>query len=380
MPVAARLAAFYAAAFLLVGIQLPFWPIFLAGRGLSAGEIGFVLAAALWIKVLVNPLAGLLADRSGRRRGVMILLAAINLAGFLLFLPIDGLWPLLLVNALTTTAASSLLPLGETLALGIVYAKQLDYGRIRLWGSVSFILGALGAGAFVTAAASEVVLTLLIGAAALNVLACLQLPAPVAAPRGIVRADWRRLLLDRRQLLFLAAATAIQASHSVYYGFGTLHWYALGYSSQTIGWLWAEGVVAEIALFAAGARLLARLGPARLLVLAGGAGVLRWGLMAGTPSPSAPPISAPCISWRAPCRRVGRRPASRSTRRPSRGSVSAWSWRSRASSTAHSAPAPISSWRRSPGSAPSPELSSVGRGTASVLPAEQSGAASATDC
>jgi len=284
MPVAARLAAFYAAAFLLVGIQLPFWPIFLAGRGLSAGEIGFVLAAALWIKVLVNPLAGLLADRSGRRRGVMILLAAINLAGFLLFLPIDGLWPLLLVNALTTTAASSLLPLGETLALGIVYAKQLDYGRIRLWGSVSFILGALGAGAFVTAAASEVVLTLLIGAAALNVLACLQLPAPVAAPRGIVRADWRRLLLDRRQLLFLAAATAIQASHSVYYGFGTLHWYALGYSSQTIGWLWAEGVVAEIALFAAGARLLARLGPARLLVLAGGAGALRWTLMAGAVS------------------------------------------------------------------------------------------------
>src|SRR3954462_8707231 len=130
---AARLASFYAAAFFLVGIQLPFWPIFLAGRGLSAGEIGFVLAAALWIKVLVNPLAGLLADRSGRRRGVMILLAALNLGGFVLFLPLHGLWPLLLANALTTVAASSLLPLGETLALGIVYARQLDYGRIRLW-------------------------------------------------------------------------------------------------------------------------------------------------------------------------------------------------------------------------------------------------------
>ncbi|HEX3499549.1 MAG TPA: MFS transporter, partial [Stellaceae bacterium] len=259
MQIAARLAAFYAAAFFLVGIQLPFWPIFLAGRGLSAGEIGLVLAAALWIKVLVNPLSGLLADRSLRRRGVMILLAAINFGGFLLFLPIHGLWPLLLVNALTTTAASSLLPLGETLALGIVYAKQLDYGRIRLWGSVSFILGSLGAGAVVTPAASEIVLTLLIGAAALNVLACLQMPPPVGTPRRVVRGDWRRLLLDKRQLLFLAAATAIQASHSVYYGFGTLNWYALGYSPQSISWLWAEGVVAEIALFAAGARLLARL-------------------------------------------------------------------------------------------------------------------------
>jgi MFS transporter, PPP family, 3-phenylpropionic acid transporter len=279
MPVTARLASFYAAAFLLVGIQLPFWPIFLAGRGLDAGEIGLVLAAALWVKVLANPLAGLLADRGGTRRGVMNLFAAANLAGFVLFVPVHGFWPLLLVNALTTSAASSLLPLGETLALGIAYARQLDYGRIRLWGSVSFILGSLGAGVFVTAGSSEIVLALLIGAAALNLLACLLLPPPVAVPHGSVQGDWRRLLLDRRQLLFLAAATAIQASHSVYYGFGTLNWYALGYSPQTIGWLWAEGVVAEIVLFAAGARLLARLGPARLLVLAGGAGAVRWGVM-----------------------------------------------------------------------------------------------------
>ena len=63
----------------------------------------------------------------------------------------------------TTTAVSSLLPLGESLALGIVYAGRLDYGRIRSWGSVGFILGALGAGAFVTVETSEIVLILLIG-------------------------------------------------------------------------------------------------------------------------------------------------------------------------------------------------------------------------
>jgi PPP family 3-phenylpropionic acid transporter len=94
MSVAPRLALFYAGVFFFVGIQLPFWPVWLAGRGLSVSEIGVVLAAALWVKVIVNPLAGLLADRTGRRRGVMILLAATNLAGFLLFVPTHGLWPL----------------------------------------------------------------------------------------------------------------------------------------------------------------------------------------------------------------------------------------------------------------------------------------------
>src|SRR5437016_5229290 len=128
---------------------------------------------------------------------------------------------------------------------------------------------------------SEITLALLIGAAALNLLASAQLPTPRIERGRLMRAGWRRLLLDGRQLLFLLAATAIQSSHSIYYAFGTLHWSALGYSSETIGWLWAEGVIAEIALFACGAPLLARLGPARLLVLAGAAGVLRWTVMAG---------------------------------------------------------------------------------------------------
>jgi PPP family 3-phenylpropionic acid transporter len=284
MSVAPRLALFYAAVFVLVGIQLPFWPLWLAGRGLSVSEIGVVLAAALWIKVIVNPLAGLLADRTGRARGVIILLAVTNLAGFLLFVPSYGLWPLLLINALTTTAASSLMPLGETIALAIVYERRLDYGRIRLWGSISFIAGSLGAGLMIARATSEIVLPLLIGAAALNLVACAGLPAPPVKRSRLMRAGVRRLLLDRRQLLFLLAAAAIQGSHSVYYGFGTLHWTALGYSGETIGWLWAEGVIAEIVLFAYGAPLLARLGPARLLVLAGGAGALRWSLMAGAVS------------------------------------------------------------------------------------------------
>ena len=53
-------------------------------------------------------------------------------------------------------------------------------------------------------------------------------------------------------------------------------------SEATIGWLWAIGVVAEVVLFAAGGRLVARLGPAGLLALAGAAGILRWSVLAFT--------------------------------------------------------------------------------------------------
>ena len=66
---AMRLSAFYAATFLVAGIQLPFWPVWLASRGLTAREIGILFAAAIWAKVLATPAIGAIADRSGARRG-----------------------------------------------------------------------------------------------------------------------------------------------------------------------------------------------------------------------------------------------------------------------------------------------------------------------
>ena len=64
----------------------------------------------------------------------------------------------------------------------------------------------------------------------------------------------------------------------MYYGFGSLYWRSLGFSETAIGWLWAEGVIAEILVFWQGRRLLLRLGPVGLMALGGLAGVVRWTL------------------------------------------------------------------------------------------------------
>src|SRR5687768_8464338 len=68
MPLPLRLSLFYAAYFLTLGIQLPFWPVWLESRGLGPGEIGVVLSAALWVRIVTIPAAGVLADRTGSRQ------------------------------------------------------------------------------------------------------------------------------------------------------------------------------------------------------------------------------------------------------------------------------------------------------------------------
>jgi PPP family 3-phenylpropionic acid transporter len=274
---APRLAAFYGATFLVAGIQLPFWPVWLAARGLTAGEIGIALAAAIWAKVLATPAIGAIADRSGARRAMMGALAATALVSYAGLWPVSGLWVLVSLNLVALTAQSALMPLGDTVTLAVSRSEGLDYGRIRLWGSLTFILASLASGALLASSPAEVVLPLVIGASALVLFACLAVPRfgrPAEVPNPV--AGMRAVVGDTRFWIFVAAASALQASHQVYYGFGTLYWRSLDFSDAAIGLLWAEGVFAEILLFWQGQRLLGRFGPVGLMALGGVAGILRW--------------------------------------------------------------------------------------------------------
>src|SRR4051794_18662403 len=143
---AVRLGAFYAAVFLVVGIQLPFWPVWLAGRGLDPQQIAFVFAAAIWAKVFTTPIIGAVADRLGGGRAVMVALAATVLVGYAALWPAGGFWPILALNLVAGVAQSSLMPLGDSITLAGVRSDGLDYGRVRVWGSVSFILAAVASG------------------------------------------------------------------------------------------------------------------------------------------------------------------------------------------------------------------------------------------
>ena len=277
MTAAVRLSLFYAAFFFATGVQMPFWPVWLASRGLGPAEIGALLAIGQWIRVAANPLVGMLADRARDRRSVMLLLGALGVVGYLLCLPAHGFAALVLPSALIAATTTGLLPLVDAVALAA--ASRLDYGRVRLWGTVAFIFATLLGGRALQGRSPDVVLYLLLATATVLAASCAALPAAPAARRASRAPAWR-FLLDRHFLLFIAATTLIQSSHAVYYAFGTLYWQSLGYADGTIAWLWAEGAIAEVALFYFGAPLVRRLGPHGLLMLGGAGALVRWGATA----------------------------------------------------------------------------------------------------
>lgn len=278
-----RLSAFYFATFLAVGVHLPFWPLWLVDKGLSPAEIGLVAAATYLTKILVNPIVGHVVDRRGDRRRPMVVLACGATLAWLGFHLADGFWGILAVTSVSVGLWAGIMPVGEILALTTSAEKRLDYGRLRLWGSLSFILAAILVGRLLTDAAPGILVWLVAGALGLTALACLALPdSPIRPHSERKPLPLLPLLTKGVFLLFLAAASLNQASHTVYYAFSTIHWKAAGIADSTIGLLWAEGVIAEIALFAFSGRAVRRIGPAGLLLIATGAAVLRWLVLGAT--------------------------------------------------------------------------------------------------
>jgi PPP family 3-phenylpropionic acid transporter len=281
---AARLAALYAAMFVGVGMQLPFFPLWLKAKGLDAGMIGLVLAAPLVARMLAIPLVSRQADRRDALRGAIMLASAASVAGYVLVGLAGGPAAILLAYAVASLAFTPVMPLAETYALRGLAARGRAYGPVRLWGSAAFILGSMTAGfaadlipardlIWLIAAAS-----LLTAGAALGLAPLDAMPAASAAP-----APRGSLLRDRPFIAVLVAASLIQSSHAVYYGFSTLQWRAAGLDGSAIAGLWALGVVAEIVLFALQGRLPPYITPAVLLVAGGLGAVLRWTAMALDP-------------------------------------------------------------------------------------------------
>jgi MFS transporter, PPP family, 3-phenylpropionic acid transporter len=285
---ALRMSLVYGGIFLVIGLYIPFFPIWLDSRGLSSQEIALVLAVSLFAKIVTSPMIAAFADRVGNRRMVMTVLAAgATLTALSLYLA-SGFYAILFVVGILTIFSNPLLPLTESVAMGGARARGIDYGRIRLWGSLSFIAANLIGGFLLARYGIVAGLPLIVGAYLLTFFTTLGLPAPGGRRENTLELSGVfsgfRVLARADILIFLLLAATLQSSHAVYYLFSTLAWTGQGMSTLTVGALWAIGVVAEIILFNWSRPVLARLGTHGLLAVAALAVILRWGLTSLEPS------------------------------------------------------------------------------------------------
>lgn len=287
---AMRVALFYGALFVFYGMHTPFLPVWLNWRGLSAGEISTVIAAPLFLRVFVSPVVAMAADRSGAHRRYLVLLAWLTIALVLALAESSSFWPVLLFAIALMLCNSTIMPLIETIAVTGVRYRGLDYGQMRLWGSLSFVAANFIGGLVIYAFGGGAGIWLIAFGCVLTVAAGHFLPPDERFEDAIKPALplWRSsvlhdLLSQKQFCLFFVAAGLVMAAHATFFTFGILLWEKQGLSAAWCGTLWAVGVFAEVMLFSVSGRAVARIGSLRLIALAALASIVRWSGMAFEP-------------------------------------------------------------------------------------------------
>lgn len=284
MRTALALTAFYFASFAAVGIFLPYFNLYLLHLGFTPWQIGILAAMPPLLKILVPAGFGLMADRAGGGRGLIIAMSAATTLTFAGFLAATTFWSVLGVMIVFAFVWAPVLPLVEATTLETVdRLKRFDYGRIRLWGSIGFIAATVAMGAWLKIAASDRVILfgILAGYAAATLAACGFPAARVATGAAELRPSGLSGL--RSLWTFYAACLLMQFSHGTYYGFFSIALEGRGWSASSIGALWAVGVAVEVLFMFWSARVMSRISAETMFALAFAGAVVRWGLMSAAP-------------------------------------------------------------------------------------------------
>ncbi|HWT30698.1 MAG TPA: MFS transporter [Propylenella sp.] len=190
---AIRSGLFGAAIFVGVGVYLPFFPLWLAERGLSGPEIAAILAAPLFARIPLMPFMTAAAER------LPSLGLASALYGFaaglmlLLLIPAHGFWPILLLWSGAYLLWNVLPALLDAIILAGVRQHGIDYARVRLWASVGFVAASLAAAVVANRTSADVVFALLVATFLAGGAVALLLPhvastTATAEPYGLRRA------------------------------------------------------------------------------------------------------------------------------------------------------------------------------------------------
>lgn len=276
-----RVALAYFAIFASSGLHLPYFPLWLEYRSLTPTEISIVLSMPLFVRVIAAPLVSMLADRSNDRAHILTIatVLAVIVAAFY-FVPF-GFAGILIVSLMLAPPWTSQVPLADTIALSGVRRYGADFAKMRVWGSISFLLASFAGGVFIQYFGEWIIpsalLATLIAACAMSfVVPRIGKPRRLSPLSDVDIADAGRALRRPAFVTFLIATGITQASHAYGYSFSAIYWKSIGIGETVIGALWSISVVAEVIMFTMFRRLFGKLHPARVLMVGSAFAMFRW--------------------------------------------------------------------------------------------------------
>ena len=278
-----RLSRFYFFYYFFVGSFVPYWGIYLQSENFSPSSIGILLSLFQISRIVAPNFWGWLADHTGHRVKWIKLTSFLGLIGFIGVFWAKGFFWIFLVMSALSLFTSSTLPLAESLTLAHLATTDGHYSRIRLWGSIGFIVASLFLGYLIDLQGINILLWVLLIAQAIIFFLSNTIPETQDIQHKTNDLSIWKIIKTPSVIALLIGCTLMVSAHGVLYNFYSIYLKDHGYSSGTIGWLWAVGVICEILIFMAMPKILRRYSLKAILLMSLFLGVIRFILIGASP-------------------------------------------------------------------------------------------------
>ncbi len=278
-----RLSRFYFFYYFFVGSFVPYWGIYLQSENFSPSSIGILLSLFQISRIVAPNFWGWLADHTGHRVKWIKLTSFLGLIGFIGVFWAKGFFWIFLVMSALSLFTSSTLPLAESLTLAHLATTDGHYSRIRLWGSIGFIEASLILGYLIDLQGIDILLWVLLITQAIIFFLSNTIPEAKEIHHKKNDLSIWKIIKTPSVAALLIGCTLMVSAHGVLYNFYSIYLKEHGYSSATIGWLWAVGVICEIFIFMLMPKILRRYSLKTILLMSLFLGVIRFILIGASP-------------------------------------------------------------------------------------------------
>ncbi|WP_244277263.1 MFS transporter [Pseudovibrio sp. W64] len=257
---------------------LAYFPLFLEDISFTPVQIALVIALPNIVRIFATPLMTSISDRAGRRRHSMALFSVIALISFWVLIYSSDYWTVIGLVVFLSIFYTPIQPLQDAYAYETVSTLGLNYGPMRSWGSIAFVVATLIGGWYLTFGEPAELLFLTVGSLGLLALLAVLLPGMPSESRSSSKESvWAaEELRDPQFLLVVLSGGLLLGSFSALYAFASIFWLSVGISDAMVGGLWAIGTLAEIGIFVWGSFFMRHLGAWGLMVTGGVASIIRW--------------------------------------------------------------------------------------------------------
>lgn len=264
--------------FALLGVMAPYLSLYLEHEGFNLLEIGQLVSLLMVTKMLAPLLWGGLADKYNKSVLLVRLGAVMTLVCFLGFFWANTFWSFAIVIVLYSFFWNAVLPQIEVLTLYNLAEQRNRYSRVRLWGSIGFIISVAFCG-WLFESLDIVVFpwVLLFLISAIVIVSMLGFSeVKLEKTKENLGKKFKFQLFQPVVMLFFCVNFLLHASHGAYYTYFSIYLASIEYSKVEIGGLWALGVVAEVIMFVVMHRWLKRSSIVNIILISLLFTVIRW--------------------------------------------------------------------------------------------------------